>query len=137
MSAVVHGVSGAGLSTTVLPAASAPVTFASAMSRGMFHGVIAPTTPIGVRRICRTVRIGPAVTSGSSVASCQPSARPAMNRTFSTTGSTWTPVVRRTGQPSSVTIASRRSWRLRVIASANCSRQCRRKASSRAHTPSS
>ena len=36
-----------GLTTTVLPAAKAGASFHTVSSRGEFHGVIAPTTPIG------------------------------------------------------------------------------------------
>ena len=41
------GVSGAGLNTTVQPAASAGASLAEAMKSGTFHGAIAPTTPTG------------------------------------------------------------------------------------------
>jgi hypothetical protein len=50
-----HGVSGAGLSTTVLPAARAGTAFARLICIGKFHGVIAPTTPAGSRRRKRCV----------------------------------------------------------------------------------
>ena len=43
------GVSSAGLSTTVQPAATANAILPAAMNSGAFHGVIAPTTPIGSR----------------------------------------------------------------------------------------
>jgi hypothetical protein len=43
-----HGVSGAGLSTTVQPAASAGPSLARLIWCGKFHGVIAPTTPAGL-----------------------------------------------------------------------------------------
>ena len=43
------GVSSAGLSTTVLPAASAGATFHEAIVSGKFQGVIRPTTPRGSR----------------------------------------------------------------------------------------
>ena len=48
-----HGVSGAGLSTTVLPAARAGPSLARFRLRGKFHGVMAPTTPTASRRISR------------------------------------------------------------------------------------
>jgi hypothetical protein len=48
---VVSGVSSAGLSTTVLPAASAGPSFQLAMFIGKFHGTIKPTTPIGSRSV--------------------------------------------------------------------------------------
>ena len=41
------GVALAGLSTTVLPAASAGASFQVAMRIGKFHGMICATTPIG------------------------------------------------------------------------------------------
>ena len=44
-----HGVSGAGLRTTVQPAASAGPTLARLIWVGTFHGVMAATTPTGSR----------------------------------------------------------------------------------------
>ena len=41
------GVSSAGLSTTVLPQASAGATFHDSSISGKFHGAIAATTPAG------------------------------------------------------------------------------------------
>ena len=41
------GVSSAGLSTTVLPQASAGATFHDSSMSGKFHGAIAATTPAG------------------------------------------------------------------------------------------
>ena len=41
------GVSSAGLSTTVQPAASAGASFQLARLSGKFHGTMAPTTPTG------------------------------------------------------------------------------------------
>src|SRR5664280_454270 len=46
---VVSGVNGEGLSTRVLPASSAGAIFQNARVSGKFHGVMAPTTPIGRR----------------------------------------------------------------------------------------
>ncbi len=43
------GVSVAGLNTTVFPATSAGAIFQEGIAIGKFHGVIAPTTPIGIR----------------------------------------------------------------------------------------
>ena len=40
-----------GLTTTVQPAASAGASFQVISSSGEFHGVIAPTTPTGSRRV--------------------------------------------------------------------------------------
>ncbi len=45
------GVSSAGLSTTVFPAASAGQTFQAIIVIGEFHGMMAATTPIGSRRV--------------------------------------------------------------------------------------
>jgi hypothetical protein len=43
----VSGVSSAGLSTTVLPAASAGPNAQPAIGMGKFHGTMTPTTPSG------------------------------------------------------------------------------------------
>ena len=53
-SIAVSGVSSAGLSTIVLPAASAGATFHDAIASGKFHGVIRPTTPSGSRNVMST-----------------------------------------------------------------------------------
>ena len=45
------GVSSAGFSTTVLPAASAGPSFHAAIASGKFHGTISPTTPSGSRTV--------------------------------------------------------------------------------------
>jgi hypothetical protein len=45
------GVSSDGLSTTVLPAATAGAHFHTAIMNGQFHGVICRHTPTGSRRI--------------------------------------------------------------------------------------
>ena len=47
----VSGVSSAGLSTIAQPVASAGPIFHTAISSGKFHGMIAPTTPTGSRRV--------------------------------------------------------------------------------------
>ncbi|MNV25692.1 hypothetical protein D3C71_1167970 [compost metagenome] len=47
----VKGVSSAGLSTTVQPAAKAGAIFHTAISSGKFHGMMAPTTPTGCARV--------------------------------------------------------------------------------------
>ena len=52
-----QGVSGAGLRTTVLPAASAGPILARLIWCGKFHGVIAPTTPTASRTMVRWVVI--------------------------------------------------------------------------------
>ncbi|OXR39564.1 hypothetical protein B7C42_08368 [Nocardia cerradoensis] len=39
----------AGLSTTVLPVAKAGASFQLSSMNGVFHGVIRPATPIGLR----------------------------------------------------------------------------------------
>ena len=43
------GVSSAGFSTTVFPQTSAGASFQAGIAIGKFHGVIAPTTPTGIR----------------------------------------------------------------------------------------
>ena len=62
---VLSGVSGDGLMTTVLPARIAGMICQHAIITGQFHGVIEPTTPIGLR--CSSTR-----PSGSS---CRTSTR--------------------------------------------------------------
>lgn len=52
-----QGVSGAGLRTTVLPAASAGPSFAKLIWCGKFQGVTAPTTPTASLRTRRRVLI--------------------------------------------------------------------------------
>ncbi len=47
----VSGVSSAGLSTAVFPAASAGASFQEAITSGKFHGTISPTTPSGSRTV--------------------------------------------------------------------------------------
>ncbi len=47
----VSGVSSAGFSTTVQPAASAGAILATSMGSGKFQGVMAPTTPTGCFRV--------------------------------------------------------------------------------------
>ena len=53
-SMAVSGVSAAGFSTTVLPAASAGATFQEAIRSGKFQGTISPTTPSGSRKVMST-----------------------------------------------------------------------------------
>ncbi len=50
----VSGVSSAGLSTTVLPAASAGAKPQPAIGIGKFHGTITPTTPSGSANVTFT-----------------------------------------------------------------------------------
>ncbi len=50
-SRALSGVSAAGFSTTVLPAASAGATFHEAIRSGKFQGTISPTTPSGSRNV--------------------------------------------------------------------------------------
>ena len=52
-----QGVSGAGLRTTVLPAAKAGPILARLIWCGKFHGVMAPTTPTASRTRVRRVRM--------------------------------------------------------------------------------
>ena len=60
-SSAVSGVVSAGLSTTVLPAASAGAIFHASISSGKFHGMIWPATPSG-----RGFRFGKAYSSLSA-----------------------------------------------------------------------
>ena len=53
-SIALSGVSSAGLSTIVLPAASAGATFQEAIVSGKFQGTISPTTPSGSRKVMST-----------------------------------------------------------------------------------
>ncbi len=53
-SIAVSGVSSAGFSTSVLPAASAGPIFQEAIASGKFQGVISPTTPSGSRKVTST-----------------------------------------------------------------------------------
>ena len=50
-SSAVSGVSSAGFSTIVLPAASAGAAFQEAITSGKFQGTIRPTTPSGSRKV--------------------------------------------------------------------------------------
>ncbi len=50
-----HGVSGAGLSTQVLPMASTGPSLLRMISMGKFHGTITPTTPMGSFQTSRAV----------------------------------------------------------------------------------
>ena len=54
MRIAVSGVRSAGLSTTVLPAASAGAKPHEAIGIGKFHGTMIPTTPIGSRKVTST-----------------------------------------------------------------------------------
>ena len=53
-SSAVRGVSPAGFSTIVLPAARAGATFQEAITSGKFQGTIRPTTPSGSRKVMST-----------------------------------------------------------------------------------
>ena len=66
-SAATHGVSGAGFSTTVQPAARAGPILARLIWVGTFHGEIAATTPTGSRRTVRRVGIPIGAASPRSV----------------------------------------------------------------------
>ena len=57
------GVCGSGLRTTALPSASAGATTRIPSTLGEFHGVIAPTTPTGIRR---TIDSRPFTADGTS-----------------------------------------------------------------------
>ena len=65
-----HGVSGAGLRTTVAPAARAGPTLARLIWCGTFHGEIAPTTPLASLRVqrCEAMPRGSATPRSSSQA---------------------------------------------------------------------
>ena len=71
-SAVVSGVSEAGLTTTVQPAASAGATLRVIIAIGKFHGVMSSAGPTGRRRtICRfapdgAVRVSPSIRTACS-----------------------------------------------------------------------
>ena len=72
---MVSGASSAGLSTTVLPAASAGPSFQEAISVGAFQAVIAPTTPSGSRIVYAwrvRPKAGSGVTQRPSILSAQP-----------------------------------------------------------------
>ena len=59
-----HGVSGAGLTTTVLPVASAWPSFCRVTSNGKFHGTMAPTTPAGSLTTLRQLRVAEGLAVG-------------------------------------------------------------------------
>ena len=66
-----HGVSGAGLSTTVLPVARAWPSLVIVTSNGKFQGVMAPTTPTGSLMIRRA--LSPPLKSSASASRCSQS----------------------------------------------------------------
>ena len=104
-----HGVSGAGLSTTVFPAARAGATLARLIWLGKFHGVMAPTTPVASRWTKRRERRPNGSASPRSVTHSYRSARSATQPTPSTGVSRWGPCVNATGAPTSATVVARRS----------------------------
>ena len=55
----VSGVCSAGLSTTVLPIASAGAIFHDVMAIGKFHGTMIPQTPTGSRNVISTPGAAP------------------------------------------------------------------------------
>ena len=57
------GVKGEGLSTTVLPASRAGASFHEASETGKFHGVMAATTPRGLRSTSTRARSSSWMTS--------------------------------------------------------------------------
>ena len=63
-----NGVSSAGFRTTVLPQTSAGQSFHDGIAIGKFHGVIAPTTPTGIRTLIMNL-------SGSSLGVVWPKRR--------------------------------------------------------------
>ncbi len=116
-----HGVFGSGLSTTVLPAASAGPSLLRITSIGKFDGVMAATTPTGSLTTVRALR-SPNNPPPSSLRS-QPnsSISRAGYRSASASGqSSWALCVVMTGQPASAISSSRRSSRSASIASCSC-----------------
>jgi hypothetical protein len=66
-----HDACSAGFNTTVLPAASAAPSFATAIVNGAFHGTINPTTPMGSRKVKLTL-LGPICTVSPLILSAAP-----------------------------------------------------------------
>ena len=62
----VSGVYGDGFATTVLPASHAGASFHASRITGKFHGVIAATTPSGLRTTSMRFSPSSCSTSGSS-----------------------------------------------------------------------
>ena len=116
-----HGVSGAGLSTTVLPVASAWPSLLSVTSSGKFHGTIAPTTPTGSFQICRVLAVPRrSTTSGRSLRHGNSSISLMGYVSAPSSGmSSWLAWVVMRGQPTSRISSSRSSSRSR--SSASCS----------------
>ncbi len=104
MNVALQGVSGAGLSTTVLPAASAGVIFERFSMKGKFHGVIAPTTPTGSCTTLRALFIPMNSCGGSSRSHSYRSMRSISHCMSSMHESCWTAYVSMIGAPTSVTI---------------------------------
>ena len=63
-SSELSGVNSDGLATTVLPASSAGASFHASRTTGKFHGVIAATTPSGLRTIWMRFSSSSCSTSG-------------------------------------------------------------------------
>ncbi len=125
-----HGVSGAGLSTTVLPVASDCPSLCEVTSKGKFHGTMAPTTPTGSRQIRReSTEPWMLVASGSTVSHSNSSISLAGQANASEIGaSSCGPFVVMRGQPTSRISSSRSSSCSAWSASCSCSRHCLRKA---------
>lgn len=105
-SARIRAVSGAfsdGLRTTVLPASSAGASLETTCWSGKFHGVIAPTTPIGSRTISEVP---------ISSVQAKSSARPATDSMTAAGKATWAVRDMVIGEPISAVIAPAiSSWR--------------------------
>jgi hypothetical protein len=98
----VSGASSDGLSTTVLPATRAGASLATTCCSGKFHGVIAPTTPIGS---CTTSELPISAVQSKSLA------RSAMEVATATGKSTCAVLDSPIGAPISAVIAAARSAR--------------------------
>ena len=124
-----HGVSGAGLSTQVLPMARIGPSLLRMISKGKFHGTMTPTTPIGS---FHTSRVGDmpmpkASLSGRSRFQGNCSIISAGQSSASRSGaSSCGPYVVSTGQPTSATSSARSSSRSPSIAACSCRSAVRR-----------
>ncbi len=125
-----HGVSGAGLRTTVFPVARDCPSLCEVTSKGKFHGTMAPTTPTGSRQMrressepCRLMA------SGSTVSHSKASISLAGQAKASEIGaSSCGPFVVMRGHPTSRMSCSRSSSCSACSASCSCWRQRLRKA---------
>ena len=137
MKVALYGVSGAGFSTTVQPAASAGVIFDRLSMNGKFHGVIAPTTPIGSFTISRFDRMPKNSCSPSSYSHWYRSIISMSQSMSSMQVSCWIAKVSAIGVPTSATICGRSVSRSFASASWSCIRHRLRSSRSVAHALSS